>query len=253
MRQPLGAAEGRRGQGPVARAAARLAEGAPGPAGVRGDAQGRPVRGRGLRLHSEGRGQVAGRAARRRSTSRTSIHTDVGHRCVGAKVNGKIVPLHYELQSGDIVEVLTSKQERGPSRDWLALVKTTRAQSKIRAWFKRERREDSERAGREHARTTILKRQGLPPQKIDRLAAARRRDPRDGLPQGGRLLHRPRPGEDLGAGRRPTSCCSGSSRARPAVEPPRRVTGLARGKEEAAKPDRAPRPATASRSRASRT
>src|SRR4051794_39354876 len=67
------------------------------------------------------------------------VHTDVGHRCVGAKVNGKIVPLHYELKSGDICEVLTSKKERGPSRDWLALAKTTRAQSKIRAWFKRER------------------------------------------------------------------------------------------------------------------
>ncbi len=94
-----------------------------------------------------------------------SIHTDVGHRCVGAKVNGKIVPLHYELKSGDIVEVMTSKQERGPSRDWLALVKTTRAQSKIRAWFKRERREDSERAGREQL-AEHFKRQGLPPQKM---------------------------------------------------------------------------------------
>jgi GTP diphosphokinase / guanosine-3',5'-bis(diphosphate) 3'-diphosphatase len=93
------------------------------------------------------------------------IHTDVGHRCVGAKVNGKIVPLHYELQSGDIVEVLTSKKERGPSRDWLSLVKTTRAQSKIRAWFKRERREDSERSGREILQES-LKRQGLPPQKM---------------------------------------------------------------------------------------
>src|SRR5204862_279059 len=81
------------------------------------------------------------------------------------KVNGKIVPLHSELQSGDIVEVLTSKQERGPSRDWLALVKTTRAQSKIRAWFKRERREDSERTGREILAEN-LKRQGLPPQKM---------------------------------------------------------------------------------------
>jgi GTP diphosphokinase / guanosine-3',5'-bis(diphosphate) 3'-diphosphatase len=93
------------------------------------------------------------------------IHTDVGHRCVGAKVNGKIVPLHYELRSGDICEVLTSKKERGPSRDWLLLVKTTRAQSKIRAWFKRERREDSERTGRELLQEN-LKRQGLPPQKI---------------------------------------------------------------------------------------
>jgi GTP diphosphokinase / guanosine-3',5'-bis(diphosphate) 3'-diphosphatase len=94
-----------------------------------------------------------------------SVHTDVGHRCVGAKVNGKIVPLHYELQSGDICEVLTSKQERGPSRDWLSLAKTARAQSKIRAWFKRERREDSERSGRDILQES-LKRAGLPPQKM---------------------------------------------------------------------------------------
>src|SRR5437588_860956 len=93
------------------------------------------------------------------------IHTDVGHRCVGAKVNGKIVPLHYELRSGDICDVLTSKKDRGPSRDWLALAKTTRAQSKIRAWFKRERREDSERTGREILHEN-LKRAGLPAQKI---------------------------------------------------------------------------------------
>src|SRR3954454_24865268 len=93
------------------------------------------------------------------------VHTDVGHRCVGAKVNGKIVPLHYELKSGDICEVLTSKKERGPSRDWLALAKTTRAQSKIRAWFKRERREDSERTGREILQEA-LKRAGRPSQKI---------------------------------------------------------------------------------------
>jgi GTP pyrophosphokinase len=93
------------------------------------------------------------------------VHTDVGHRCVGAKVNGKIVPLHYTLAQGDIVEVLTSKQERGPSRDWLSLVKTTRAQSKIRAWFKREKREDSERTGREILQEN-LRRAGLPAQKV---------------------------------------------------------------------------------------
>ncbi len=94
-----------------------------------------------------------------------SVHTDVGHRCVGAKVNGKITPLHYRLQSGDIVEILTSKQERGPSRDWLALVKTSRARNKIRAWYTRERREDSERRGREQLHETLRK-QGLPAQKI---------------------------------------------------------------------------------------
>ena len=61
------------------------------------------------------------------------VHTEIGHRCVGARVNGKIVPLHYELRSGDIVEILTAKRERGPSRDWLAMVKTTRARNKIKA------------------------------------------------------------------------------------------------------------------------
>ncbi len=93
------------------------------------------------------------------------IHTDVGHRCVGAKVNGKIVPLHYELKSGDIVEVLTSKRERGPSRDWLALVKTTRARNKIKQWFRAESRKDTEHSGRETLQE-YLRRQGLPAQKI---------------------------------------------------------------------------------------
>jgi GTP diphosphokinase / guanosine-3',5'-bis(diphosphate) 3'-diphosphatase len=93
------------------------------------------------------------------------VHTDVGHRCVGAKVNGKIVPLHYELKSGDIVEVLTSKRDRGPSRDWLAVVRTTRARNKIKAWFKAESREDSEHTGRELLQEH-LKKQGLPAQKI---------------------------------------------------------------------------------------
>jgi GTP pyrophosphokinase len=93
------------------------------------------------------------------------IHTDVGHRCVGAKVNGKIVPLSYQLRSGDIVEVLTSKRERGPSRDWLSLVKTTRARNKIKAWYKAESRKDTEHAGRELLQEHLRK-QGLPAQKI---------------------------------------------------------------------------------------
>jgi GTP pyrophosphokinase len=94
-----------------------------------------------------------------------AVHTDVGHRCVGAKVNGKIVPLHYQLKSGDIVEILTAKQERGPSRDWLALVRTTRARNKIRAFLTRERREDAEKHGRE-ALQEALKKRGLPFQRI---------------------------------------------------------------------------------------
>ncbi|HSZ69188.1 MAG TPA: bifunctional (p)ppGpp synthetase/guanosine-3',5'-bis(diphosphate) 3'-pyrophosphohydrolase [Solirubrobacteraceae bacterium] len=93
------------------------------------------------------------------------VHTEIGHRCVGARVNGKIVPLHYELRSGDIVEILTAKRERGPSRDWLAMVKTTRARNKIRAWFKAESRQDTEHTGRDLLQEH-LKKQGLPAQKI---------------------------------------------------------------------------------------
>ena len=94
-----------------------------------------------------------------------SIHTDVGHRCVGAKVNGKIVPLHYALKSGDIVEVMTAKQERGPSRDWIKVVRTSRARNKIRAWFREERRDDAERDGRD-ALAKALRKRNLPPQKF---------------------------------------------------------------------------------------
>jgi GTP pyrophosphokinase len=94
-----------------------------------------------------------------------SIHTDVGHHCVGSKVNGKIVPLHYELKSGDIVEVMTAKQGRGPSRDWLKLVRTSRARNKIRAWFQREGRDDAEHRGREQL-AQVMKKNGLPYQKV---------------------------------------------------------------------------------------
>jgi GTP diphosphokinase / guanosine-3',5'-bis(diphosphate) 3'-diphosphatase len=94
-----------------------------------------------------------------------AVHTDVGHSCVGAKVNGAIVPLHYQLRSGDIVEVLTAKQKRAPSLDWLKLVRTSRARNKIRAWFKEERREDAERDGREGLEEALRKR-SVPMQKI---------------------------------------------------------------------------------------
>jgi GTP diphosphokinase / guanosine-3',5'-bis(diphosphate) 3'-diphosphatase len=93
------------------------------------------------------------------------VHTEVGHRCVGARVNGKIVPLHYELRSGDIVEILTAKRDRGPSRDWLAVVKTTRARNKIKAWFKAESRQDTEHTGRDLLQEHLRK-AGLPAQKI---------------------------------------------------------------------------------------
>jgi len=94
-----------------------------------------------------------------------AIHTDVGHRCVGAKVDGHIVPLTYKLQSGDIVEILTSKTAQGPSRDWLQFVASSGARNKIRQWFKRERREDSEHLGRE-ALLDAFRKQGLPAQRL---------------------------------------------------------------------------------------
>jgi GTP pyrophosphokinase len=94
-----------------------------------------------------------------------SVHTDVGHRTVGAKVNGRIVPLHYTLHSGDFVEILTSKGGRGPSRDWMTLARSTRARNKIRQWFSRETREDTEQKGRESLEQA-LKAQKLPYRKL---------------------------------------------------------------------------------------
>ena len=71
------------------------------------------------------------------------IHTEVGHHCVGAKVNGRIVPLEYKLQNGDFVEVVTNKSNNGPSRDWLNIVASSDTRAKIRSWFKRESREEN--------------------------------------------------------------------------------------------------------------
>lgn len=94
-----------------------------------------------------------------------AVHTDVGHRTVGAKVNGRIVPLHYRLRSGDFVEILTSKSGRGPSRDWLALVTSSRARNRIRQWFQRETRGETEAKGRELL-DQALKAQKLPYRKL---------------------------------------------------------------------------------------
>ena len=71
------------------------------------------------------------------------VHTNVGNKCVGAKINGRIVTLDYKLQNGNIVEVLTSTNSSGPSRDWINIVQTPNAKSKIRQWFKKERREEN--------------------------------------------------------------------------------------------------------------
>jgi len=81
------------------------------------------------------------------------IHTDIGHRCIGAKVNGRLVPLNYQLNNGDVVQIMSSKGDRGPSRDWLNLnlgyIKTSDARTKIRQWFKKQERTENVERGRE--------------------------------------------------------------------------------------------------------
>jgi GTP diphosphokinase / guanosine-3',5'-bis(diphosphate) 3'-diphosphatase len=100
-----------------------------------------------------------------------AIHTEVGHHCVGAKVNGRLVPLDSKLRSGDTIDILTSKAPTaGPSRDWLQIVSTARARNKIRQWFSRERRDDAIEAGREEL-AKALRRDGLPVQKLASSAA----------------------------------------------------------------------------------
>jgi GTP pyrophosphokinase len=79
-----------------------------------------------------------------------NIHTDIGHRCIGAKVNGKLMSLDYKLKNGDIVSIITSSNtKKGPSRDWLSIVKSSQARNKIKQWFKKERRDENISRGKE--------------------------------------------------------------------------------------------------------
>jgi GTP pyrophosphokinase len=95
-----------------------------------------------------------------------SVHTDVGHRCVGARVNGKLVPLESQLSNGDVIEIFTSKaQDAAPNRDWLNFVASSRAKAKIKAWFSKERREGAEEVGRD-AIVKGMRKQGLPLQRL---------------------------------------------------------------------------------------
>jgi guanosine-3',5'-bis(diphosphate) 3'-pyrophosphohydrolase len=95
-----------------------------------------------------------------------AVHTEVGHRTMGSKVNGRLVPLETELNSGDVVEVFTSKNpDSGPSQDWLNFVRSTRARNKIRQWFTKERRDEAIEQGKD-AIARAMRKQNLPLQKL---------------------------------------------------------------------------------------
>ena len=95
-----------------------------------------------------------------------AVHTEVGHHCIGGRVNGRLVPLDSPLENGDVVEILTSKAENaGPSRDWLTFVRSPRARNKIRQWFSKERKEEMVESGKEAIAKTVRK-QNLPLQRL---------------------------------------------------------------------------------------
>lgn len=95
-----------------------------------------------------------------------AVHTEVGHRCIGARVNQKLVPLESTLSNGDVIEIFTSKSDTaGPTRDWLGFVKSPRARTKIRQYFNKERREEAIEAGKE-AITKAMRKHGLPLQRL---------------------------------------------------------------------------------------
>ena len=107
------------------------------------------------------------------------VHTDLGHRCVGAKVNGRLVPFNYQLQNGDVVEIMTTKGEKGPSRDWLnpvlGYVRTSHAREKIRQWFKKQERAENVEHGRELLEKW-MKQLNIPLTERERLAKLFKRD-----------------------------------------------------------------------------
>jgi guanosine-3',5'-bis(diphosphate) 3'-pyrophosphohydrolase len=95
-----------------------------------------------------------------------AVHTEVGHHCIGGRVNGRLVPLESPLENGDVVEILTSKAEgAGPSRDWLTFVRSPRARNKIRQWFSKERREEAIDVGKDNI-AKAMRKEGLPLQRL---------------------------------------------------------------------------------------
>src|SRR2546421_445223 len=105
------------------------------------------------------------------------VHTEVGHRCLGGKVNGRMVPLDYELKNGEIVEILTTKASHGPSRDWLSFVKSASARERIRKWFKSQAREENVAKGRDLLEKELLRMHRLtlaqlPEGKLEEMARA---------------------------------------------------------------------------------